>query len=78
MPLRMAPSLCGSCVYKDPDEPKCEAFPDGIPISILSGYQDHFQSYRGDRGITFEPMEGTEEAVATFITFWYSIKEREE
>ena len=33
----------------------CAAFPEGIPIEILTGEYDHTKSHEGDDGIIFEP-----------------------
>jgi hypothetical protein len=34
----------------------CAAFPDGIPMRIWLGKNDHSKSYRGDHGIRFAPL----------------------
>lgn len=36
---------------------KCDAFPDGIPMSITSGQQLHDKPVFNDQGITWEPRE---------------------
>jgi hypothetical protein len=36
---------------------RCRAFPDGIPISILSFSINHHKPYKGDNGIQFEPIK---------------------
>ena len=35
----------------------CEAYPDKIPQEIFNGMVDHTESYSGDNGIIFEPLE---------------------
>lgn len=36
---------------------KCDAFPDGIPMAIWMGENNHQQPYPGDHGIQFEPVD---------------------
>ena len=38
-------------------EPRCAAFPSGIPKAIWLGRHDHTTPYPGDRSIKFEPLE---------------------
>lgn len=38
----------------------CAAFPDGIPMQIWDGDNNHREPYPGDNGIRFEPIEQDE------------------
>lgn len=48
-------------VSKDENDPEvdqrpcCTAFPQGIPVEISYGENDHTTPYPGDRGIQYEP-----------------------
>jgi hypothetical protein len=53
----MKTTQCGVCVFYRKDL-KCEAFPDGIPESILTGQVDHSKPYEGDGGKRFTPKPG--------------------
>jgi len=47
--------VCIFCIHLDPDlDPKCAAFPEGIPLEIWDGHNKHTESYPGDHGILFE------------------------
>jgi hypothetical protein len=48
-------TMCVACRHWHGDE-TCEAYPVRIPPEILLGKQDHWQRYRGDQGIQFEPV----------------------
>lgn len=45
-----------------PDDPLhiCEAFPQGIPQSILIGRNLHLKSVQGDNGLLYDPPPGGE------------------
>ncbi len=52
--------VCSDCVHFDALNPiarLCAAFPDGIPLPIWKGENDHTKSYPGDGGIRYEPVE---------------------
>ncbi|TLU53293.1 MAG: hypothetical protein FDX02_08485 [Chlorobium sp.] len=52
--------ICTSCAYRPTGiERTCKAFPDGIPIDIWMGNNDHKQPYQGDNGIMFAPRTKT-------------------
>ena len=47
---------------------KCDAFPDGVPVSILDNEVDHRQSVEGDNGLQFSPIESlTAEEVGEMV-----------
>jgi len=35
----------------------CDAFPERIPVEIITGHFDHHNPYPGDNGIRFEARE---------------------
>lgn len=45
--------MCMSCKHSNHNG-TCKAFPDGIPLVILSGEVNHFLPYEGDNGIQYE------------------------
>jgi len=50
---------CSGCKHYI-DNLVCGAFKKKIPNEILTGEHDHTKPYKGDNGIRFEPIEGTE------------------
>lgn len=51
--------ICIRCKHlrRDPNRFICDAFPDGIPALIASAMFEHTESYPGDNGIRFEPLD---------------------
>jgi len=56
MTIGLAP-LCTTCKHFTPEKgnPKCAAFPNGVPDDIFWGDHDHRKPYPGDGGIVYEP-----------------------
>jgi hypothetical protein len=48
--------ICFDCKHSNHDS-TCIAFPNGIPLEILSGEVNHFLPYKGDQGIQYEVEE---------------------
>ncbi len=48
-------------VKPNKDARSCDAFPDIIPWCIVTGDCDHRESYPGDNGIRFEPIDQNED-----------------
>jgi hypothetical protein len=49
---------CQNCRHFDPTGmPRCAAFPDRIPLPIVSGELPHDRPVPGDHGIRFEPID---------------------
>jgi hypothetical protein len=63
------PPLCGGCtrLVGDLMDPKCQAFPGGVPRPILLSEVDHRQRYPGDHGIRFDPKTERDAAYARMI-----------
>jgi len=50
-------SSCMSCEHKSTKNSTCKAYPKGIPEEILDATVDHRKPYKGDNGITYEPID---------------------
>ncbi len=48
---------CDLCKHIHRDNVTCDAFPDGIPMIILSNQKAHTKPYPNDNGIRFERIE---------------------
>lgn len=65
----VAPPICGGCKHLRGDlrEPKCDAFPAGIPNEILLSRADHRQPFAGDQGIRFDPKDAEAAEYAAWL-----------
>ena len=48
---------CEGCKHDRATGLRCEAFPEGKPIIVLSGVDRHRDSLPGDHGLRFEPRK---------------------
>lgn len=57
--VMIASPTCFYCIHHSDimSERKCEAFPDGIPLEIWNGQNDHSEPFPGDNGIQFQPIQ---------------------
>ena len=55
--VSLASPICGGCAHLHGDllDPKCDAFPSGIPWPVLLSERDHRMPYADDLGVRFEP-----------------------
>lgn len=57
--------ICSYCRHLDPDgEPRCAAFPQGIPRPIWEGEHDHRAPFPGDHGIRYSAIVVDREGAA--------------
>lgn len=65
----IAAPICAVCKHRRGDlrDPKCDAFPDGIPNEILLSKADHRKPFPGDNGIVFEPEDKQATEYANFL-----------
>lgn len=48
---------CLACANLNNSMTNCKAFPNGIPVKILTGHFDHTKPFRNDNGIRFKRIE---------------------
>ena len=53
----IATPICMGCRHLVAGTLTCAAFPAGIPDAILQSERDHRRRYRGDGGLTFDPVD---------------------
>jgi hypothetical protein len=67
------PPICSGCTHLNRSsdlpllDPKCDAFPAGIPNEILLSKADHREPFPGDNGIQFEPQDAKAAKYAEMI-----------
>lgn len=49
--------LCKHLLTKRGETPRCNAFPDGIPMEIIRGDVLHLDPIEGDNGIQYERID---------------------
>ncbi len=52
--------ICHTCKHWNDNTLTCKAFPNGIPIAILTNEWDHRYPIGGDHGIQYELEKGAE------------------
>jgi hypothetical protein len=60
-------SLCDGCAHWTTAEPRCKAFPGGIPDKFLLGDEYHTTSVPGDAGIVFVARNEAWQATAAEV-----------
>lgn len=55
--LPVVSQTCFSCRHWQPGDRTCTAFPEGIPLPIWMGENNHRQPYAGDHGIRYESVQ---------------------
>lgn len=56
MDISVVSPVCSLCANFQ-GQRKCRAFPEGIPLEIWTGENDHTKAIDGDNGILFEQIE---------------------
>ena len=52
--MTIGPSQCSKCLHFTAER-TCPAFPEGIPLDIMTWRVDHTKPVDGDHGIRFDP-----------------------
>jgi hypothetical protein len=62
------PTQCGTCRQRFYQEPRCNAYPEGIPLPIMLDRVSHREPQPGDGGIRWTPMPlGEPEGPVAFV-----------
>ena len=69
--------ICDECKHyhaTDNNDFKCDAYPEGIPIEIITNEIDHHKPYKGDQGIKFESKRKRKESGKTSTEIVFEAK----
>ena len=64
----MTGTMCQSCARRLPKSgyrPTCEAFPEGIPLTLYLGQVSHTSPVDGDHGLRWVPKKGFDFLIGT-------------
>ena len=65
----VVPPICAGCIHLIGDlmDPKCAAFPGGIPWDVLLSKKDHRKPLPDDLGIRFAPKTADDAEYAALV-----------
>lgn len=61
------PIQCANCTQRHAGGLTCNAYPGGIPVSILTNERDHRRPQPGDMGILFTPRDAEADRIVAAL-----------